>query len=49
MAHENSLIYKNVFFKFINSYMPIIYMAFFKNGTDLKDIFYLMLPVLIVK
>jgi Calcium-activated chloride channel len=47
-AYEDSLIYKNVLFKLINSYLSIFYFMF-KSDKSLKDLFYLMLPVLIVK
>jgi len=48
-AFETSIIYKNAAFKFLNSYLPIVYAAFYQTTSTLEDIFYLMLPVLIVK
>ena len=48
-SYETSLIYKNVLFKFINSYLAIIYNAFFNPSTSLEELFYLLLPVLIIK
>jgi anoctamin-8 len=48
-VYESSLIYKNVFFKFINSYLAVFYTAFIKQNYGLGDIFFLMMPVLIVK
>lgn len=48
-SYESSMIYKNAAFKFLNSYLPIIYAAFYKTDSTLQSIFSLMLPVLIVK
>jgi uncharacterized membrane protein YqjE len=48
-SYETSMVYKNAAFKFLNSYLPIVYAAFYKTTSTLQDIFSLMLPVLIVK
>jgi hypothetical protein len=48
-AYETSLIYKNAVFKFVNSYLAIIYNAFFNSNASLEELFYLLLPVLVIK
>lgn len=46
--YESSLIYKNIMFKFINSYLAIAYTAYFSPQSNLKDVFNLLWPILIV-
>lgn len=47
--YEFSLIYKNVLFKFMNSYLTVFYTAYFKYTSTYEELFYLLLPVLIIK
>lgn len=47
--YESSLIYKNVLFKFINSYIAVFYTAFIKLDSTYEEIFYILVPVLVIK
>ncbi|CAD8082237.1 unnamed protein product [Paramecium sonneborni] len=50
LSYQKSLIYKNVFFRFINSYMPVIYIIVVQNDKyNLEDIFYFLIPLVLVK
>ncbi|CAK78542.1 unnamed protein product (macronuclear) [Paramecium tetraurelia] len=49
LSYEKSLIYKNVFFRFINSYMPLMYIIVTSNDYNLEDIFYFLIPLVLVK
>ncbi|CAD8178610.1 unnamed protein product [Paramecium pentaurelia] len=49
LSYEKSLIYKNVFFRFINSYMPLMYIIVSSNDYNLEDIFYFLIPLVLVK
>ncbi|CAD8078721.1 unnamed protein product [Paramecium primaurelia] len=49
LSYQKSLIYKNVFFRFINSYMPLMYIIVTPNKYNLEDIFYFIIPLVLVK
>ncbi|CAD8095052.1 unnamed protein product [Paramecium sonneborni] len=49
LSYEKSLIYKNVFFRFINSYMPLVYIIVTGQDYGLEDIFYFLIPLVLVK
>ncbi|CAK83449.1 unnamed protein product (macronuclear) [Paramecium tetraurelia] len=49
LSYQKSLIYKNVFFRFINSYMPLMYIIVTSNKYTLEDIFYFIIPLVLVK
>lgn len=47
--YETSMISKNVLFKLINSYIAVFYTAYFKSDFTYEELFYLLLPVLVIK
>lgn len=47
--YESSLIYKNVLFKFINSYISVVFTGYIKSDSSYEELFYLLLPVLVIK
>lgn len=48
-TYEKSLIYKNVLFKGLNYYLPVLYFIVVRDDVSLKSLFYFLLPLLLVK
>lgn len=46
---ENSLIVKSFSFRILNSFYAVFYLAFIEAGSDFKDLFGLLWPILIYK
>lgn len=46
---ENSLIVKSFSFRILNSFYAVFYLAFIEKGSDFKDLFGLLWPILIYK
>lgn len=47
--YERSLIYKGMAFKVLNSYFAIFYVAFVQKESNFETLFYMLLPIMLVK
>lgn len=41
--------YKSVLFKFVNSYISVCYTAFVRLNSTYEEIFYILVPILVIK